>query len=140
MVITIAKRHLAFLTRVAEGEYPLESCAVLLGRQSGEVNVVVRCRNVDPEPRRRYEIDPRELIRLQRAASCSGLEIVGFHHSHPEHEAAPSDTDLDKAYWAGCTYVITSVRSSRACETRAFRLDEDETGKRFVQTEIKPRG
>ena len=139
MVITIPKRHLTFLSRVAEREYPNESCAVLLGRHRGEVRVVVRCANVHPEPQRRYEIDPLELFRLQRVASSSGLEIVGFHHSHPDHEAAPSETDLENAYWAGCTYAITSVRSGSACETRAYRLDEDETGKRFVQIDIDAR-
>jgi proteasome lid subunit RPN8/RPN11 len=139
MAITIPKRHLAFLERVAESEYPRESCAILLGRQGGEVSVTVRCENVHPEPRRRYEINPRDLIRLQRAAWNFGLEIVGFHHSHPEHDATPSETDLEMAYWVGCPYVITSVRSGRACETRAFRLEEAETGKRFLETEISIR-
>jgi hypothetical protein len=41
------------------------------------------------------------------------------------------------AYWTGCTYVITSVRSGRADETRAYQLEEEEAGKRFVQSEIR---
>lgn len=133
MKVAISSGILSFLTRHAEREYPRESCAVLLGRDAGQVNVAVRCANVHPEPLRHYAIDPRELIRLQRVGRGFGIQIVGFHHSHPDHEALPSETDLAEANWADCVYLITSVRGQRAFETRGFRLYEGEQGRGLAE-------
>jgi len=36
-------------------------------------------------PHNRYNIDPRELIRIQREGRERGEDIVGFYHSHPDH-------------------------------------------------------
>jgi proteasome lid subunit RPN8/RPN11 len=138
MVLTISKLHLEFLARLAEREYPRESCAVLLGRQSGEVNAAVWCANVHPEPLHHYAIDPKELIRLQRIARTCGLQIVGFHHSHPEHRAVFSERDLQEAHWPGCVYVITAVRGGRVCETRAYLLHHGKTEpRRFAEIALE---
>jgi len=47
---------------------------------------------------------------------------VGFYHSHPDHPARWSQTDLAEAHWLGCSYVITSVEAGQATETRSFVL------------------
>jgi proteasome lid subunit RPN8/RPN11 len=61
------------------------------------------------------------------------LELVGFYHSHPDHPALWSATDLEQAHWIGCSYVITAVDKGIATETAAFvligTLEED---KQFV--------
>ena len=84
-----------------------------------------------------YVIDPRELIRAQREARGRGLEIVGFYHSHPDHPARPSATDLEHAHWIGCSYLITSASASGAGQTKSFllagKLEED---KHFVEEQI----
>jgi proteasome lid subunit RPN8/RPN11 len=99
---------------------------VLLGKlTSGKrhVHAIVACRNTQlEEAHKRYEIDPAELVRVQRGARESGMEIVGFYHSHPDHPAQPSPTDLEHAHWIGCSYLITSVEHGKPGETRSFLL------------------
>ena len=86
---------------------------------------------------KRYEIDPAELVRVQRKARQSGMEILGFYHSHPDHPAEPSPTDLEHAHWIGCSYVITSVQNGKASKTRSFLLSGTrEEDKSFVEEHL----
>lgn len=111
-----------------EATYPFECCGVLLGRSSEAVNAVaevVRTENTRTESRHnRYQIAPQELIRIQREGRNRGLDIVGFYHSHPDHPAHWSKTDLAEAHWLGCSYVITSVAGARAGEHERCRARE----------------
>jgi len=45
----------------------------------------------------------RELVRIQREGRERGEDIVGFYHSHPDHPARWSQTDLAEAHWFGCS-------------------------------------
>jgi proteasome lid subunit RPN8/RPN11 len=130
----------AALRRHGEQAYPEESCGVLVGRHGdGECAAVsaIPCNNARRDsPRNRYAIDPKELIKIQRETRQQGLEIVGFYHSHPDHPAEWSSTDLAEAHWVGCSYVITRVASGAAAETRSFRLEGSWDQSRFVEEEI----
>lgn len=113
------------LRRAAEQAYPEEACGILLGRREGSNEIVERliaCTNADPEPTRRYSIPPQELIAAQREARDEQLEILGFYHSHPDHPAEASDTDLNEAYWTGCIYLICGVEQGKLMEVSAVRL------------------
>jgi proteasome lid subunit RPN8/RPN11 len=70
----------------------------------------------------RYQIAPRELVKIEREARRQGLSIVGFYHSHPDHPAQWSATDLAEAHWLGCSYVITEVAQAKAAVTNSFLL------------------
>ena len=134
------------LRQHGEETYPHECCGVLLGRfgEDGSssdsksvpktVTRIARCGNTRADsPHNRYNIDPRELIRIQREGRERGEEIVGFYHSHPDHPAQWSSTDLAEAHWFGCSYVITSVEKGKAVLTNSFELTgSDEAGKKFV--------
>jgi proteasome lid subunit RPN8/RPN11 len=136
----------------AHGEetHPHECCGVLLGRSEVGVNEVVvntvesavRAGNTRTDsPRNRYNIAPQELVKIQRQARESGSDIVGFYHSHPDHPAQWSVTDLAGAHWLGCSYVITSVREGAAQETNSFRLTgATEEAKAFVVEPIEVDG
>jgi proteasome lid subunit RPN8/RPN11 len=130
------------LRQHGEETYPRECCGVLLGRfeEDGTKTVIqaVRCGNTrEDSPENRYHIDPKELIRIQREGRDRGEEIVGFYHSHPDHPAQWSQTDLAEAHWIGCSYVITSVEKSKAQTTNSFELTgSDESDKKFVDEEI----
>lgn len=130
------------LRRHGEETYPHECCGALLGtfRDSSRlVDQIVRCGNTrEDRPQDRYNIDPKELIVIQRQAAQQGLEIVGFYHSHPDHPAQWSQTDLAEAHWLGCSYVITSVEKGSAHLTNSFLLSgEGEDDKRFEKEEIE---
>jgi proteasome lid subunit RPN8/RPN11 len=111
----------------AEQAYPEECCGVLLGHVHDSTRTVlatVSTGNVRRDaPHNRYAIDPRDMVRIQREARACGLDIVGFYHSHPDHPAQWSPTDLEEAHWLGCSYLITAVEQGRAAETNSFALE-----------------
>jgi len=135
------------LRQHGEETYPHECCGVLLGRfddtsaDSVEKTVsrIARCGNTRADsPHNRYHIDPRELIRIQREGRERGEDIVGFYHSHPDHPAQWSPTDLAEAHWFGCSYVITSVEKHVATITNSFELaGTDESDRKFVDEKIE---
>jgi proteasome lid subunit RPN8/RPN11 len=121
------------IRRHGEETYPDECCGALLGTMEGGVNTVrqtVRAGNTRTDSaHNRYQIAPQELVKIQRQARQQGLDIVGFYHSHPDHPARWSETDLREAHWLGCSYVITAVARGAAQQTNSFRLaglNEDE--------------
>ena len=129
------------IRRHGEETYPHECCGVLLGvigDDTRDVRATVRCRNTRIDsPQNRYNIDPRELVRVQREARESDLDIVGFYHSHPDHPARWSLTDFQEAHWIGCSYVITSVQRGRAAQTNSFALTgATEENKALVDEQI----
>jgi len=109
-----------------EQTYPHECCGVLLGQFSQgdwHVAAAVCAGNTRTDSaHNRYNIDPAELVRIQRDAFRQGLDIAGFYHSHPDHPAQWSATDFAEAHWIGCSYVITEVRNGKAAITNAFLL------------------
>jgi proteasome lid subunit RPN8/RPN11 len=133
------------LRQHGEETYPHECCGVLLGRfeddGSKTVSRIARCGNTRADSlRNRYHIDPKELIRIQREGRERGEDIVGFYHSHPDHPAQWSPTDLAEAHWFGCSYVITSVEKGKAVVTNSFELaGRDEADKKFVDEKSEVR-
>jgi proteasome lid subunit RPN8/RPN11 len=132
----------------AHGEeaVPFESCGVLVGRTLDdviEVLEVIRCENAAPARSRgdRYSIDPRRILEIDRNCQLTGLQIVGFYHSHVDHPAEPSPVDLDEAHWFGCIYLITAIGTGARTASCAFLLvGEGEHDKRFVQITVKGHG
>ncbi len=113
-----------------EATYPHECCGILLGTANEAAITVQHALPVGntrlDSAHNRYNIEPIDLIRAQREGRARGLDIVGFYHSHPDHPAFPSSTDLAEAHWYGCAYVITSVDGTgatpRAEATNSFFL------------------
>ena len=86
----------------------------------------------------RYNIDPKELIRIQREGRERGEDIIGFYHSHPDHPAQWSQTDLAEAHWFSCSYMITSVEKGKAVLTNSFELTgADENDKKLVDEKVE---
>jgi len=109
----------------AEG-YPHEICGIMVGpRGDGTVTEVKRARNIVVDRARdRYEIDPRDHMRIQREADAEGLDIVGYYHSHPDHPAQASRFDTERA-WAGYVYLIVAIHSGKAVDANAFVAEKD---------------
>jgi proteasome lid subunit RPN8/RPN11 len=142
MALRIGKLAREQLRRHGEETYPYECCGVLLGEIDGEgvkaVQAIVRCENQHFDSlHNRYLIDPRELVRIQRQAREQAQDILGFYHSHPDHPARWSQTDLAEAHWSGCSYVITSVMNGSAAETNSFNLGGESESKYFEEEEIR---
>jgi proteasome lid subunit RPN8/RPN11 len=141
-MLKLSKADFEILRRHGEETYPHECCGVLLGQFDGDktrqVTSIARCGNTrNDSPHNRYNIDPRELIRIQRQGRERGEDIVGFYHSHPDHPAQWSQTDLAEAHWFGCSYVITAVEKATATTTNSFELQgTDEKDKKLVDEKM----
>ena len=109
--------------------YPEECCGALLGRKGEPAHVVrvERIENSRGEQRaRRYEVSPRDYLRVERLALAENLALLGFYHSHPDHPAAPSAYDRDHAF-PFFHYLVCAVESGVPAEITAWTLLE-ETG------------
>src|SRR5437868_13050836 len=127
-MLRLGQSHYDALRQHGEETYPHECCGVLLGHVEDDgtrvVTSLARAGNTRTDsPQNRYHIDPRELVRIQRQGREREEEILGFYHSHPDHPAQWSKTDLAEAHWFGCSYVITSVEKGSATDTNSFLLD-----------------
>jgi proteasome lid subunit RPN8/RPN11 len=140
-MLKISPKNYAEIRRHGEETYPHECCGVLLGQMDGDVRTVTstaRCGNTRTDsPQNRYHIDPKELVRIQRQARERAEDIIGFYHSHPDHPAQWSKTDLEEAHWIGCSYVITRVAQAKADVTNSFELTgTDEADKAFADEKV----
>lgn len=90
--------------------FPHECCGAMLGKD-GVVQQAHALPNTTEEgPRRRFLVRPDDYRVAEKQARESGLDLLGFYHSHPDHPARPSQYDLDHA-WPSFSYVIVSVMS-----------------------------
>jgi proteasome lid subunit RPN8/RPN11 len=141
-MLKISHSDYAAIRKHGEETYPHECCGVILGKMEDGVRMAketIRCGNTRTDsPENRYNISPQELIAAQRKAREQGIDIIGFYHSHPDHPARWSKTDLTEAHWFACSYVITSVERGIASRTHSFVLaGNDEESKRFEDESIE---
>lgn len=104
--------------------YPHECCGALIGAD-GVVSEAFALPNTTEEgPRRRFLVRPADYRAAEAHAAASGLELLGFYHSHPDHPARPSQFDLDHA-WPVFSYVILSVQAGTPAALTSWRLSDD---------------
>jgi proteasome lid subunit RPN8/RPN11 len=141
-MLKISENDYEAIRRHGEETYPHECCGVLLGQMDGDIRTVTstaRCGNTRTDsPQNRYNIDPKELVRIQREGRARNEDIIGFYHSHPDHPAQWSQTDLAEAHWISCSYVITRVAKGKAEVTNSFELTgNDEADKAFKDEAVE---
>lgn len=74
--------------------------------------------------RRRYWIDPKDMLAAQKYSRNKGLSIIGIYHSHPDHPAVPSECDRACA-WPEYSYIIVSVPQGQATDVFSWVLDDE---------------
>ena len=133
-MICLSRNHAGEIFRYLEQHYPHEACGVFFGRrgESDQVTGIRPIPNLNTERAHdRFEMDPRELLAAEKEARAQGLSIIGVYHSHPDHPARPSTTDLERA-WGDLTYMIVSVREGKVAEWTCWLFNE-------VEKEFHPR-
>jgi len=104
--------------------FPHECCGAMLGRD-GVVSEAHPLPNTTEEgPRRRFLVRPDDYRGAEKRASETGLDLLGFYHSHPDHPAQPSQYDLDHA-WPSFSYVIVSVMAGEDQLLTSWQLKAD---------------
>jgi proteasome lid subunit RPN8/RPN11 len=125
MTTRIASQVVSEIHAHAESTYPEECCGVLVADGTKKIIESMRMKNVHPGPKHdRYNIDPLELFKADRAVSSRGLSIAGVYHSHPDYPASLSAFDLKHSFpWY--SYIVVSVPHGRAGDTRSWVPSED---------------
>jgi proteasome lid subunit RPN8/RPN11 len=109
MQVHLTRELLDAIAAHARAAVPMECCGLLLGRFQADAAIIentVRARNVHPDPRTRFDIDPQALIDAHRSARAGGPQVIGYYHSHPGGVAEPSDTDIAMAAPDGLIWAI----------------------------------
>jgi proteasome lid subunit RPN8/RPN11 len=105
----------------AREDLPNECCGIVSTRD-GQAVQVYRARNAVASPLR-FEVDPRDLIRIHTAIEGAGDEMGSMYHSHVQSPAYPSQTDVNFAQnWPGVVWLIVSLADPDAPEVRGFRI------------------
>ena len=139
-MLQLSKDVLEKIHAHGEQAYPEEGAGFLLGLENGarKVETIFPLTNSREDSARhnRYLITPNDYLRAELEADKLGLSLIGVFHSHPDHPNRPSEFDRE---WAQpfFSYIITSVRSGRAVESRSWRLLEDRS--QFVEEEMQTR-
>jgi proteasome lid subunit RPN8/RPN11 len=130
-VIILSRAQLETIERAAEAAYPAEACGLIVGKQNESGNLLVS--KVIPSPNilankraDRFEVDPQVRIDTERRVRGTDIALIGHYHTHPDHPAAPSETDQAMAFEPNLVWLITSVTDGKAADTRAFRLTGDQ--------------
>jgi desampylase len=125
LVLPLALR--AQLEAEARAAFPRECCGLIEGLRHGtrlEALALHAARNLAAAPDR-FEIDPADHLRLQRAARARGTAIVGCYHSHPGGRAEPSAHDLAGASEEGFVWLIAAIDGAQV-EAAAFAVESGE--------------
>ena len=128
-MIELTAALLGEIQRQGEQTYPDECCGILLGREhKGDkyVDALFPVENARAAGERyhRYLITAAAYLQAEKQARARDWDIIGFYHSHPDHEARPSDFDREHA-WPWYSYMILNVRQRRASDLNSWVLDED---------------
>ncbi|HTU35238.1 MAG TPA: M67 family metallopeptidase [Candidatus Acidoferrum sp.] len=108
--------------------YPHECCGALLGRDNEVGREVVKLLPLpnrrNDSPRNRFELSPDDVRLAEKTARGTGLDLLGWYHSHPDAPARPSEFDRAHA-WPWYSYIIVSIRGGRTVELNSWRLQDD---------------
>ncbi|MDT8317244.1 MAG: M67 family metallopeptidase [bacterium] len=127
-MIHIKKDHLDHIETHGKEGFPNEVCGIILGvSKSGkkEALKLIRGTNLNSDRSHdRYELDPKDLLKAERDARDSGMEIIGFYHSHPDHPDTPSEFDRERA-WPDYSYIISSIMGGKEASTKSWLLNDE---------------
>lgn len=144
MSVNLPDEFLEQIRLQVERDYPHETCGILTGpkNQKDKVSAIFPCRNVQDEyhvqdpvsfPRTAqtaYFIDPRDLLKIQKAARETDCEMRVIYHSHVEAGAYFSEEDQriatseGRPAYPGVVYLVVSIKDKKVQETGLFGWDE----------------
>ena len=105
----------------ARAEAPNECCG-MIAAQDGRAVKVFRAENAAASPLR-YEVEPRDQLRIETSIDDAGWELGAIYHSHTRSAPYPSQTDINLAFHPDVLYVIVGIADG-APDVRAYRIAE----------------
>jgi len=141
-LVLIGATPLADIMAHGECTYPQECCGLLTGFTNENDELVIS--QAIPSPNiasggglDAFEVDPQVRFDVMRSVEGTDSDIVGHYHSHPDHPAKPSATDLNLAFEPEFVWLIMAVDKGQAKQPQAWRLDgETRTSQSLTLTQL----
>ncbi len=136
-MLKIPKNLINEIKKQAKEGYPFEICGFLIGKMDYNTNIrevyeVVQVENQNKERANdRFDISPKDYMKVENYADSKGYQIVGIYHSHPDHPDRPSQTDLQFAL-PDLSYIIVSVEKGNPVSYKSWYLKGD----KFILEEV----
>lgn len=121
MEILIPRKLTNELLHLAQLSPDSEICGLVGARQ----DLPTSCypiQNISAEPRRRYQLDPKQQIAAMGKMRDQGETLFAVYHSHPKAPAVPSVYDLEGASYPEALYLIISLNIKGVLEMRGFHI------------------
>ena len=132
----IARELLDALIEHAVADAPNECCGVVAVAPGDPAlaSEVHPAANTAASPLR-FEVDPRELLRIIDAIDASGQELGAIYHSHTRTAPYPSQTDVNfAANWPGVEWIIVGVSADGDPDVRSYLIDDGEITEVPIET------
>jgi [CysO sulfur-carrier protein]-S-L-cysteine hydrolase len=129
----IARSMLDQIVAQARAEAPNECCGIIGTRDGGAVTVFP-VRNAAASPLR-YEMDPKDQLRVFEALDDAGLDVGAIYHSHTRSDPLPSQTDINLAFYPDALYVILGVKDADHDGVRAWRIVDGKVSEAALEVE-----
>ena len=102
---------------------PDEACGLFVGTYEGEEATHIFSTTNAAASALLYQIDPKEMLGVDRSAQALGADIMGVFHSHTHTDAYPSPTDVAQAPDPTWHYVLVSLRDLVPV-VRSYRIED----------------
>lgn len=119
-MLKLARSYADEIVAHAREDAPNEACGIIAGND-GAAAKLYRAVNAEASPYR-YNVDPRDLLRIYRDLDGNGWDVLAIYHSHTHTQAYPSPTDIHLASWPDAYYLIVSLEDDAKPDLRAFRI------------------
>ena len=126
----------------AFADLPNECCGIIAGK-GGEAAKLFPSRNSEASPYR-YNIDPRDLLKVEQEMEANGWEVLVIYHSHVASEAYPSPTDVRLSQWPGTDppsdlfpgahYMLVSLMDRTTPAVRSYKIAGGEVAAEQIDT------
>ena len=135
MTINISREHIEKIKGHAIEVFPNECCGILGGSlKTKKVKKLIITNNKFEESKHnRFVISPLDFKKTDEQLKKSNQEIIGFFHSHPNHDGIPSKYDLEQALPI-YSYIIISIKNKKFDHIKSWVLKNDRS--KFMEEEI----
>ena len=117
----------------ARDEAPNECCGIV-GSRNGSAEALFPVRNAAASPLR-YEMDPRDQLRVFDELDAADLDVGAIYHSHTRSDPLPSQTDINLAFYPDALYVIVGVKDPAHDDVRAWRIVDGQVSEAQLEVE-----
>ena len=132
-MLSLPRSHSDEIIAHAREDAPNECCGIIAGND-GSATKLYRALNAEASPYR-YNVDPKDLLRIYRDIDGNGWDVLAIYHSHTHTEAYPSPTDVKLAAWPEAYYVIVSLKDDANPVLRAFRIEDGQVTEEELRVE-----